>query len=318
MGYKYSQIDKSNLGWFPKDATRQTLLTIQIQEGEIRGLRNLQINFKYPITAIAGKNKSGKSTILALAACAFHNDSKSFKQEERKQAYFTFSDFFIQTDEEIPPEGMKISYKFLHNNWKKSPTFPDGIGEGWQNRYKKNGGKWNKYKGRVKRNVLYFGVNRVVPHIEKSTSRSYRKTFVLEKEAVWIAEVKERVSRILNCKYENFSYKAYSKYRLPIVAQNKITYSGFNMGAGENALFELFSTIYACPEGSLILIDEIELGLHAEAQERLIDELKKTCLERKSQIICTTHSPIILECLPPEGRILIEKTKSTTNILTRA
>jgi hypothetical protein len=32
-----------------------------------------------------------------------------------------------------------------------------------------------------------------------------------------------------------------------------------------NALFEIFATIFACPEGVLLVIDEIELGLHEEA-----------------------------------------------------
>ena len=52
------------------------------------------------------------------------------------------------------------------------------------------------------------------------------------------------------------------------------------MGAGEDALFEVISTLMMCPDGSLILIDEIELGLHEEAQARLIDELKKICSKR--------------------------------------
>ena len=57
----------------------------------------------------------------------------------------------------------------------------------------------------------------------------------------------------------------------------------------------------------LLVIDEIELGLHAEAQERLIQELKNICNKRHLQIICTTHSSTVLECLPPEGRIFLDK-----------
>jgi len=84
------------------------------------------------------------------------------------------------------------------------------------------------------------------------------------------------------------------------------------MGAGENALFEIFSTIFSCPEGALFVIDEIELGLHIEAQKRFIDELKSVCLERKIQIICTTHSKEIFECLPHDARFFIEKNGTQT------
>lgn len=79
------------------------------------------------------------------------------------------------------------------------------------------------------------------------------------------------------------------------------------MGAGEDALFELLSHAFECPIGTLLLIDEIELGLHPEAQYRLIDELKEIVLERKIQIICTTHSPWIFGNIPPSGRLFIER-----------
>ena len=92
------------------------------------------------------------------------------------------------------------------------------------------------------------------------------------------------------------------------------TYSGFNMGAGEDGLLELLSACLDCPEGTLVLVDEIELGLHETAQERLMLELKDLCYSRKLQIICTTHSGRILESLPPQGRILIERVDKSTRV----
>lgn len=83
-------------------------------------------------------------------------------------------------------------------------------------------------------------------------------------------------------------------------------YSGLNMGAGENALFEIFRTIYSCGEAALLVIDEIELGLHIDAQRKLMKKLKEACLERKTQIICTTHSREIFSNLPPDARRYLE------------
>ncbi|MCJ7502068.1 MAG: ATP-binding protein, partial [Acidobacteriia bacterium] len=65
MSYRCSQLDKDNLGWFPNDPSRATLLAIEVAWGKIRGLQDIKVEFKYPITAIAGKNRSGKTTILA-------------------------------------------------------------------------------------------------------------------------------------------------------------------------------------------------------------------------------------------------------------
>jgi len=84
------------------------------------------------------------------------------------------------------------------------------------------------------------------------------------------------------------------------------------MGAGANAIFDIFLSIFAAGPGALILIDEIEIGLHEQAQIRLINELKHVSKSQKIQIICTTHSPSILQSLPPEGRVFLERNGSKT------
>lgn len=311
MAYNYSKLDEDNLKWFPKDNSCATLRTIKILQGQIRGLRKVTLDFHYPITAIAGRNGSCKTTVLALSACAFHNVSKGFKLSGRKQPYYTFSDFFVQTKEEAALGSIQIVYEILHNKWKGLQP-----GSGLQTRFKKSNGRWNNYESRVRRTVVFLGVERIVPHSERSVSKSYKGKFQLGIDHGWEDNVREIVGRILGTDYTVFSYRQHSRYRIPIVAKKdgKI-YSGFNMGAGEHSLFELFSIINECPDGSLILIDEIELGLHEKAQENLIKELKEVCKKRKFQVICTTHSSRILECLPPESRIFLERTGIETTII---
>jgi AAA15 family ATPase/GTPase len=269
-------------------------MRLEIERGNLRGLSDLEIQFRYPITAISGKNGTGKSTLLGCVSCAYHNTSKGFKPLSRKTTYYTFSDFLIQSEEEVPPSGIRIAYQILHNNWKKSPNVPTGTGLAWQFRCKERGGKWSNYDSRIRRNVAFLGIERVVPHSEKSVSKSYRYAFKKGDSEGFENVVRETVGKIIGRPYDDFYYKKHSKYRLPLVSSNGRVYSGFNMGAGENALFEIFSTIYACSESLMLVIDEIELGLHEEAQARLIEELKKVCKERKIQIVCSTH----LYCSP--------------------
>lgn len=311
MVYGYSDLDQKNLKWFPNDHSRATLLAIKVSRGQIRGLKGVTIDFRYPITAIAGRNGSCKTTVLALSACAFHNKSNGFKLPGRKHPYYTFSDFFIQTKEEAALGNISINYQILHNSWKVTKDNPNKAGLNWQRRFKKSGGRWNNYDSRVVRTVVFLGVERIVPHAERSVSKSYRGKFKLATDQGWELSVRETVGKILDTDYSSFSYRRHARYRLPIVAKkDQNVYSGFNMGAGEHYLFELFSIINECPDGSLILIDEIELGLHEKAQENLIIQLKNICDKRKFQIICTTHSTRILECLPPEGRVFLERTGS--------
>ena len=40
------------------------------------------------------------------------------------------------------------------------------------------------------------------------------------------------------------------------------------MGAGENAIFTILIELFSAGEGALLVIDEIELGLHEEAHVR--------------------------------------------------
>jgi hypothetical protein len=99
------------------------------------------------------------------------------------------------------------------------------------------------------------------------------------------------------------------------------TYSGFDMGSGECSVITILSRLQSMPVGGLLVIEEIELGLHAEAQARLVEVLVKICDERKLQIICTTHSEVILDRLPRQARVLIRRNgdqhEAINNVSTR-
>ena len=311
MSYRYSQTDERNLRWMASDNSCATLNRVVLSDGKLRGLGKFDITFKYPIAAIAGENGSGKSTLLAIVACAFHNEKKGYKLSGRKNPYYTFSDFFIQSKSEIPPQGIRIRYQIRHNKWRKAKP-----GLGWQSRRKKEGGKWNNYDSRVRRNVIYFGIQRVVPHYERSTHRSYRGRF---QPGNLDENVRKRIykiaSRIIGKTYSGYELYKHSKYSLPFTTCNGVRYSGFNMGAGESAVFEILTALFEAGRGALLVIDEIELGLHEKAQRRLIHELKELCKEFHCQIICSTHSHVILDELPPEARFFIESKTDESKII---
>lgn len=86
------------------------------------------------------------------------------------------------------------------------------------------------------------------------------------------------------------------------------------MGAGENALFEIFSNIYSAGEGALFVLDEIELGLHSRAQKMFMKKLKDVCKEMSTQVICTTHSRQIFESLPDDARFFLENVGGRTRV----
>lgn len=302
MKYLYSAIDKKNLAWFEKNFSCQSLKSIQLANGTIRGLCPFGIEFKYPISAIAGRNGSGKSTILAMATCAYHDNNG---------AYYTFGNFLVQAKNEKPLGGIVISYGIMHDRWRNlKPSL------GYQRMKKSHSGRWSNYERRVSRPVYYFGIQRLVPHYESSTHKNYKKLFKDQNiNPAILDQVKLIAGKILGKNYQKYEIHGHSKYTLPCITSNETYYSGFNMGAGEAAVFFILYTILSNKLNSLIVIDEIEIGLHEEAQKKFINELKILCEKHKCQIICSTHSSTILNALPPEGRFFVESSPGSTKII---
>lgn len=60
MKYSYSSLDRKNMDWFKEDTTRATSRRIMLLKGSLRSLFPFDITFDYPISAISGKNCSGK------------------------------------------------------------------------------------------------------------------------------------------------------------------------------------------------------------------------------------------------------------------
>ncbi|WP_429101737.1 ATP-dependent nuclease [Aeromonas rivipollensis] len=92
---------------------------------------------------------------------------------------------------------------------------------------------------------------------------------------------------------------------VPVVSQGGSEYSGFHQGAGEATIADLIAI--DLPQYSIVLIDEIETSLHPRAQRRLIRDLAEISRLKMIQFIVTTHSPYILEELPPSARVYVFK-----------
>jgi hypothetical protein len=94
-----------------------------------------------------------------------------------------------------------------------------------------------------------------------------------------------------------------TKRHVPVIKSQGSEYSGFHGGAGETTMVELLEHDF--PPKSIILVDEIETSLHPRAQRRLIRDLAEICRVNELQIILSTHSPYVLEELPPEARLYV-------------
>ncbi|HAB4878537.1 TPA_asm: AAA family ATPase, partial [Salmonella enterica subsp. enterica serovar Agona] len=78
-------------------------------------------------------------------------------------------------------------------------------------------------------------------------------------------------------------------------------YSQFHFGAGEASIIDTIDRIENATDNSLILVEEIENGLHPVAVRLFVNYLTNVAKRKKLQIIFTTHSQDAVNELEPEA-----------------
>ena len=111
-------------------------------------------------------------------------------------------------------------------------------------------------------------------------------------------------------------------YNYPLIVDTP----NYHMSTGEGNLIEIFSQLYTylsmheeSSEDIILLVDELESGMHLEWSRRLIKILINNLSEiledegkgREIQLIFTTHSPYMLSDIKPGNVIMIEKNQET-------
>ena len=88
--------------------------------------------------------------------------------------------------------------------------------------------------------------------------------------------------------------------------ESGVAYSELHMAAGERTILRLAQEI-AQLQGALVLIDEVEAGLHPWVQRLLMLQLQELALRNELQVLVTMHSPVVLDSVPRQGRIFLER-----------
>lgn len=300
--------EERSLGRFwttpPSTFVSSMLRSIEVS-GNLRGIDGIVIPFRYPLTAICGQNGVGKSTILALAALAHHTPNGWFvhwgntgpSRSNGDRTYYTFSDFFVTGSSDRTHDGVVITWRYVKRGRETSLTFSKRAGvRGWGN-----------YGKRPEREVDYIPLGRVLPAHEIKGMRSNFRATSGSARTILSAESRKRLSFVMGRRYSEAEVQQRGRYVFPECAAGP-RYSGFNMGGGETSMIALMHLIQRMPEGGLLVIEEIESGLHPQAQVRLAQTLIGVCKKKRVQIVCSTHSGVFLDELPREARLLLKRT----------
>ncbi|MBN3004154.1 AAA family ATPase [Chromobacterium alkanivorans] len=250
----------------------------------VRGFNDENVEFKTPVTALIGTNGGGKSTILGSAALAYKNIKprqffpKAFLGDESMSDWnieFELVDKSIQSDKTITKTA-----RFAQSQWRR-----DEFGS---------------------RHIEYIEIQRTVPAGEMSRFRKFLAGNSDDFETISLNEnTIKYATAVLDKKIENYKLvrkKDNHSIRMYLGnTQTNIGYSQFHFGAGEASIIETIDRIESAQNNALILIEEIENGLHPVAVRLFVQYLQNAAKRKRLQIIFTTHSQEAVNELPSEA-----------------
>ena len=282
---------------------RSALQAIRIRN--LRGIGDLRVPFSYPVSVLAGPNRCGKSTVLFACACAYRVPARP--RDFRPSVLFPnfpgrqsgeYSDL-------VPPT--ELEFEYLHHG--------RHLAMSWR-----RGKSWNRsYLGRKNASQpereLYLRTlaNLTNPSEVRGILQLARKDF---RTAEISPDLLLFADRILGRQERRLSLiEAGARDLLFAAARSsgQPTYSEFHMSSGERAILRLSKDL-SCLRGALVLIDEVEVGLHPYTQQQTMLELQRLALRGELQIVAATHSPVVLDSVPEEARLFLDRDDATAEV----
>lgn len=303
------------------------LLSVRLER--IRLFNGAQIKFDFPVTALIGPNGGGKSTILSSIAILYKaSGTKAVFRKSRvgDDAMDNWKIEYELTDKEINPRGtIRAEVQFQDNAWSGNGAFIRpvkflGISrtvpalENAAFAFKKKLTTQGKPGENIEIREVE-GFYQIKHEAEKILGKALGNFQMLE---VTFTTIKTNIQkrRLVNRQIlEDGSIQTIKKAIEPIVNtttsvqkhfvyvgdNNGIRYSEFHFGAGEASVIRTVAEIESIPENSIILLEEIENGLHPLAVRRLVEYLMDVAKRKNIQTIFTTHSDYALAPLPSEA-----------------
>lgn len=256
------------------------------------------------LTAIAGNNGTGKSTILGLLA----NSSQLRKHKPLlgKSYRGEFSELF-RASQDHDPSGQTVRMSYVEHGVEMEASFRTA----WQSgprfrvipRRKRLDG--TRTESKIESPVIYLGLSRLYPIGEADSNVSTRGyKWKNAEEIEWfdsnyahILSVHDEIKAVSSISIDGLSAK-----RGTGIATD--TYGPTTNSAGQDNLGQILLAILSFKElreemgdswdGGLLLVDELDAALHPAAQIRLAKLLFDECRELGFQAVFTTHSTTLL------------------------
>ncbi len=280
----------------------------EIRLDGIRGFNNLRVVFDYPVSVIAGGNTTGKSTVLFAAACAYKVPGAGVKDYVPSTLFPDYRPKFGERTDIRQEITIEFNYLTLDGplsmRWRRA--------KGWNRSF-----LGRKNAAQPERQLYLRTLSNLSNPSEVRGVLSMSRLKSEPEETPLTAAQIEFAHQMLPFRYSEVVNLSSNKKNLLFAAQEDgATYSELHMAAGERALLRLSKEI-AQLEGALVLIDQVEAGLHPWVQQLLMLHLQQLALRNALQIIVTSHSPVVLDSVPLNGKIFLDRDESSGEVVVR-
>ena len=282
----------------------------EVQIRNLRGIRDLRAPFEYPVCVLAGPNGCGKSTILFACACAYRVPGRAARDFAPATLFPDFTGG--ATELQDTPEETEIEFHYLAQGHRRAMLWRRG--ESWNRSFMGRRG------GRQPERAVYL---RTLASMTNPTE--VRRFLQLSRQELHTERITEDLlifaSRILPRRYRNLS-RITSPQRsslgrdllfAELEGSSGARYSEFHMSAGERAVIRLSKDISGLTD-ALVLIDEVEAGLHPYTQQQAMLEFQRIALRNRLQIIVASHSLAVLNSVPVEARLFFDRDEDTAEV----
>ena len=264
----------------------------------IRGIDDLRVVFNYPVSVIAGGNASGKTTVLFAAACAYKVPSAGVKDYVPSTLFPDYRPKDGKREDERP----RVTIEFYYATPSGRQSMIWRRNKGWNRSF-----MGRKGATQPERELYLRTLSNLSNPSEVRGVLSMSRLNSPPSETRLTASQREFAQRILPFRYsEVVDLSSGSKNLLFAAQDGGAAYSELHMASGERAILRLSQEI-AQLRDALVLIDEVEAGLHPWVQQLLMLHLQGLALRNDLQVIVTSHSPVVLDSVPAYGRIFLDR-----------
>ncbi len=265
----------------------------------LRGIRDLRVPFNYPVCVLAGPNGCGKSTVLFSCASAYRDPARGPREFVPTSLFPNFIDPGGRAVSDAV-DATELEFDYVHEGAPYAMAWRRG--KSWNRSFLGRKG------GRQPERSVYLRTlaNLTNPSEVRGLLQLARKPFETREIG---ADLLVFAHRILPREYRRLSLIRSGLRDLlfaEVAAGSRTGYSEFHMSSGERAVLRISQDISSL-DGALVLIDEVEAGLHPYTQQQTMLELQRLALRQELQIVVASHSPVVLGSVPPEARIFLDR-----------